>query len=94
MNPQNRFVVLGDAAIIQEILLNKLTVIILLLNIDCFLIFVINEQFRKQLNIIVITEFGSVIVDNPEQPEKHALPSIITEFGISMVCNLEHPEKQ
>ena len=43
MNPEDWFVIFGDAAIIQEILLNQLAVVVLFFHFDCFLIFVINE---------------------------------------------------
>ena len=43
MYPHDWFVVSREAAIIEEILLDKLAVVILFLDVDCFLIFVINE---------------------------------------------------
>ena len=51
MDPQDWFVVSREAAIIEEILLDKLAIIILFLDVDCFLIFVINEtnQHNKEI---------------------------------------------
>ena len=43
MNPQDGFVVSSEAAIIEKILLNEFTVVILFLDINCFLVFVIYE---------------------------------------------------
>jgi hypothetical protein len=43
MNPEDGFVVPGEAAIIKKILLNEFTVIVLFLDVNCFLVFVINE---------------------------------------------------
>ena len=51
MDPEDGFVVFGEAAVVQEILLNKLAVVILFLDVNCFLIFVINEtnQHNKEI---------------------------------------------
>ena len=43
MDPHDGFVVLREAAVVQEILLDKFAVVILFFDVDCFLIFVINE---------------------------------------------------
>ena len=37
----------------------------------------------------LVTEFGIVMLVNPEQPAKHDLPKLVTEFGIVMLVKPE-----
>lgn len=52
MDPEDWFIVFGETAIIEEVFLDKLAVVILFLDINCFLVFVINEpnQHNKEVS--------------------------------------------
>ncbi|NBV43104.1 hypothetical protein EBR96_10115 [bacterium] len=51
MNPEDGFVVPSETAIIKKILFDEFTVIVLFLDVNCFLVFIINEpnQHNKEV---------------------------------------------
>jgi hypothetical protein len=53
-----------------------------------------DEHPEKELLLIDSTELEKVILDNEEQPEKHAVPMNDTEFGIVIDVRDEQPKKQ
>ena len=59
MDPQDRFVVSSEAAIIEKILLNEFTVVILFLDVNCFLILVVYEtnQHNEKIGNCQFQEF-------------------------------------